>query len=46
MVSEEKIGNEQWLTLYSKPMERVRVFKYIGLWIDEKIHMEESYWKY
>lgn len=36
LVTKKKIDNKQVLTLYSKPMERVRVFKYLGLWIDDK----------
>ncbi len=35
-ITKKKIGNGQGLTLYSKSMDRVRVFKYLGVWIDEK----------
>ena len=36
LVTKKKIVNGQGLTLYSKPMEKVKAFKYLGLWIDEK----------
>ena len=36
LVTKKKIVNGQGLTLYSKPMEKVKAFKYLGLWIDKK----------
>lgn len=31
----------QGLTVYSEPLERVRVFKFPGVWMDEKLTYKE-----
>ncbi len=36
LITKKKISNKQALTLYSMSMEKVRVFKYLGLWMDER----------
>ena len=46
LITKKKIVYGQGLTLYSKPMEKVKAFKYLGLWIDEKYTWKSTLGKY